>query len=196
MKIFSGIIFALLIFTNSAAAMIFNQPMKFGSISFNAAEGTIISGADNNFGTPHGSGVATFGHDVTEIKCFYDYEDVPFFGDEVINFPVNVMLDTQIDAIFTDENFIFYMFTNTGYDLESTNFILLGKSIDGTFIKYFDSVEQSESYTRPAGAYLDKNYLCEFDTIKFFWKRNEKNIGMLILQWNAGTQNFMLKEII
>ena len=150
-----------------------------------------IKGADNNFGERYGRGVATFGHDLTAIKCFYDYDTAPKFGSNEINFPVNVMLDTQIDAIFTDENFIFYLFTNTGYDLESTNFTLLGKKIDGTFIKYFDTAE----FEKPAGTYFDRNFTCAGDTINFYLKRNEKIVGRIIFQWNDGTENFMLKEI-
>lgn len=196
MKKFLGVIFALLIFTNSAAAMSFNSPMKFGEISFTMSDGTTIKGADNNFGEKYGSGVATFGHDLTEIKCFYNYDTPPKFGSDFSNYQINLMLNTSIDAIFTDENLILYMFTNTGYDLESTNFVLLGKKLDGTFIKYFDSAEENENYTRPIGAYLDKNYLCDFDTINFFWKRNGETVGRLILQWHAGKLDFMIKEII
>ena len=191
MKKFFGVVFALLLFTNSALAMNFSEPMKFGAIHFTPLEGTIISGADNNSGAAKGRGVATFGHDVTEIKCFYDYNDLPFFGDEVINFPINVILDTQIDAIFTDGNFIFYLFKNTGYDVESTNFVMLGKQSDGTFIKYFDTATLDEG----EGVYLDENYVCSGDTITFYLKYNEKTFGRIIFQWNDGTENFMIKEM-
>ena len=197
MKKFFGVIFALLLMTNSAFAMTFSETMKIGEISFTVSEGTRISGADNNFGDSYGKGVATFGHDITAIKCFYDYDAAPRFGDENFNYPVNVMLDTEIYAIFSDEPIIFYLFVNGGYDLESTNFTLIGKNSDGTFIKYFDLAEFDEDYySRPAGAYLDKNFTCDGDTIIFYWKQGEEIIGRWIFQWHAGKENFMLKELM
>lgn len=197
MKNFFGVIFALLIVTNSAAAMTFTTPMKFGEISFYVVDGMIISGADNNFGDPHGKGVATFGHDVTAIKCFYDYYSVPRFGDENFNFPVNVMLNTEIYAIFSDEPLIFYLFVNGGYDLESTNFTLLGKKFDGTFIKYFDFADfDRELYKRPEGAYLDKNFDFNGNAITFYLKRDEKTIGEWKFIWHEGKENFLMQEKI
>ena len=110
-------------------------------------------------------------------------------GEDDEKFPVNIMVDTSIEQICR----IVYVI-NTGSDIRSTSYVLLGRCVDRTWVRYFDTNEIKKTYLLPTGAYFESSFFCQNDTIiiecKQYKNRNYITIGEFRFKWDDNAQGF------
>ena len=191
MKKFFGAIFAMLLISNSAAAMNFSQPVEIGTVGFPVQapyHGFIIYGATSNTGTPYNEtdftykgkplqtytkGVATFGGGNDALFCEYDFNTTDFnnamkFGGKNEYVLSRSGTDKDISKIETDSEFTFYVVYHN-YCVSHLN--IIGKKKGGQWMNYIDSKNISKIYFdgkdsyKENGGVIYKKPISEGDTI-------------------------------
>ncbi len=223
MKKFLGLIFALLLVTNSAFAMKFSPPVKIGEIGFPVQapySGFIVYSANSNTGTPYNEehtykgaplqtykkGVATFGGGKDALFCSYDFDAEDFndalkFGGRN-NFILNrAGTFNDILKIETDKNLTLYVIYHN-YCTSDLNIIGIN---NGAWQNYIDSKKISAQYFDGNDGYkMDGSVIYELPTCsgdkiiipyhRWHWKGESETEGEIILKWNDAAQKFSIDK--
>lgn len=175
MKNFFGVIFALLFFTSSVAAMTFSQPVKIGEIGFPVQapyHGFIVDGAKTNTGTPYNEneftykgaplqtyvkGVAIFGDDKNALFCEYDFDSNDFATSLKFGGRDNYVLNRtgtfkEILKIKSDSGLTFYV---VYHEYCGSHLNIIGKQKDGNWVNYIDSKKISDMHFNGKDGYKE-----------------------------------------
>ena len=179
-QIASIVVLALGIISSPVEAMHFSQPVKLGTFERNqVGHGFMLDGATYNHGDKYtkirgsashgfGKGVARFGRGKDAIYISYDAyqkEPVAYIGNRDMSSYIDFGLNRKvIYCMDSDNDLIVYPLSvvHSFFDFE-----LVGKRSDGTFVKFVDSNDISETYFgRKYGCdYALNNMWVEGDTI-------------------------------
>ena len=205
-KFLLGIFLSVLLVTNTALAMTFFQPLEIGSIAVEPSGKISIEGAsshnltytqtlnDKKYYAPEGTAFWGDGAD----GLYYIFEKYPpRFGGKYKNFPINITTNTTIYRIDNDGKFTPYLLKNTGNDVRNTQYILLGRLQDGSWVKYFDTAELKAQYFGENTYANQDGVRCQDDAIIIELKnvRDNKVVGELRFKWNDAAQWFGIEHV-
>lgn len=217
-KFLLGVAFSVIFVVNSAFAMTFSQPVEIGWMGwsqvgkgaggFSCKNASKIEGSyytkyhrDNTY--TYGKGIAYWSDSNETVYVHFDaYEKNHYsirFGTKEIKNTIEIgILNTWIYKILTDEGIVMYAFRDW-YGPDS-DWVVVGKRKDGTFVKYFNTVEITKKYFAPSryGA-QPVQYdipIAERNTLIFKYRATGAIIGEFRFKWDDKAQWFGVEQVI
>lgn len=217
MRFLCGVIISMMLFANTAAAMTFSQPVKIGgAVRWNQTGGFMVIDATDNIveevflrnGKAHNfaRGVAKFGNETNAVYEHYDTSmnfDTVKVGDSDKNNTISISATTNsiIYEIVNDSRLDFYMI-KTGYDIhEDDGYIILGRNLNGRFVKYFDTYEIRKNFFGDYTSVAFGDIKFKGDTIIIIYEKQTSNyryarIGEFRFKWDDAAQWFGVEQVI
>lgn len=219
MKKFFGLLLMLMMIASNCLAMTFSQPVELGGASVPPDTGFNIRGSSQNNGnvyktmsgtTYYGKGIAIFGNGNDKIYFHYnaylkypDYEQngCRWGGNDIRNtFSVPIYENScTVYKIPNDSEIKFYAITRWNAS-GSSDTIIIGKKINGTFVKYIDTKSIVKSKFNSDYPYLDKCN-CRGDTVVISYKRGRTRNGFtergeFRFKWDDKAQWFGVEQVV
>ena len=207
-KFLLGVVLSVLLVTNAAFAMTFQQPVKIGGIRHSQVSRGGISfenAVENN-----GTGTARFGDSTDPLYVHVNNNSyVMKFGaknkSNTITIPAKVYF--EIFKLSSNERGNFFVIKDFYDLLETEKYILLGKKKDGTFVKYFDTDEVRKKYFGKQWQGIWFNAIkTQGDTIIISYQRNldgrqmrtdfADERGEFHFKWDERAQWFGVEQIV
>ena len=208
----------MLVLTASVSAMTFSQPVKLGEIFNTPSGGFIFKGVTSNNGKSYinerwskneklyEKGVAIFGSGNDALYVHYDDNkkiNIMFGNVDGINtFALDhhmIEESCEVKRIDSDNKLVLYVLKRFSGSMGSENWIILGKTPNGLFVKYFETKDIRKQYfSNPR--YVDFNRIyTQGNTIiisyKYFYPKNEHN-GEFHFKWDEAAQWFGVEQVV
>ena len=203
MKKFLTLLFALMLSSTTCFAMTFSRPVEIGRVFISQVGNNNAGWLSVENTSYYGNGIVCWGNGEDALYMHYgtyNNNDSAKFGGKNVSNTVSVnILNDWIYKIKSDGGITLYAI-RFWYGPES-DFRIIGRRKDGTFVKYFDTADITKKYftankdnISPAVYNMPR---CQGDTVIIpYGTQTKKSVGEFRFKWDDKAQWFGIEQVV